>query len=196
MKLIVGLGNPEDKYMGTRHNLGFLILDELRRKLNLADWTVDKKFNSEILQFPDHDGSQIIFARPQTHMNRSGMAVTKIAQYFKIEPKDIVVVHDDLDLLLGRIKIRTGGGAGGHHGVESIIDALGTDQFVRFRMGIGNSEGFAGEHKRISFTAEKFVLEPFTSKENSQLKSTSKHAVKALEALIKDGVEKVQNQFN
>jgi peptidyl-tRNA hydrolase, PTH1 family len=192
MKLIIGLGNPEDKYSATRHNLGFEVLDELRRKLNTPEWSLEKKFKAEISKL----GDELILIRPQTYMNQSGLAVASLKRFFKIDSKDIIVVHDELDLLLGHLKVRLGGGAGGHHGIENIIEQLGTDQFIRVRLGIGNDKSFSGEHKRISFNAEHFVLEPFLNNETSKVRSTVKKAIKAIDVILDKGVDKAQNQFN
>src|SRR5258708_7303405 len=188
MKLIVGLGNPEERYAGTRHNLGFEVVDQLRRKLDLGEWSLENKFKAEILKSAD-----LMLIRPQTYMNNSGMAVSAVVNFFKVTPEDVVVIHDDLDLLLGKIKVRLGGGAAGHHGVESVINALG-DQFIRVRLGIGTTEGFLGEHKRVSFNAEHFVLETFSPQEKSKVKTMHKQALKALEILLKEGLDKAQNQ--
>lgn len=191
MKLIVGLGNPGEKYAGTRHNLGFSVLDELSRKLNLVDFTKEDKFKSLIIKTPD-----LILIKPQTYMNKSGLAVSLVANFLKIKSEDIIVIHDELDLVLGKIKVRLGGGAGGHHGVESIIEKLGNDNFIRVRMGIGNREAFLGERKRISFNAEHYVMEPFLQNEKSKFKAMSKHAIGALEVILKQGIQSAQNQFN
>lgn len=199
MKIIVGLGNPEEKYEGTRHNLGFEVVEELARKLDLKDWNLEKKFNAQILK-SDYTLNPIsltlVLVKPQTYMNKSGEAVTKIANFFKVVPEDVIVIHDDLDLLLGKMKVRVGGGAGGHHGVESVIEKLGSDQFVRVRLGIGTDQGFLGEHKRVHFNAEHFVMEQFRASERSKVKSMLKHAVLALETILDKGVETAQNQFN
>lgn len=191
MKLVVGLGNPEDKYAGTRHNLGFDLLEHFRKKVNVSDWNMEEKFHSEIIRLEDY-----ILVRPQTFINKSGLAVKLLATYYKIPTTDIIIIHDDLDLHLGKIKVRLGGSGGGHHGVESIIESLGTDQFIRVRLGIGNEKSHSGEHKRISFSAEKFVLEEFLSNEKSGVKHMLKQASKALEILLKSGVEVAQNQYN
>lgn len=191
MKLIVGLGNPENKYAGTRHNLGFDILDELTKKFNLVDWDLENKFKAEIIKTDD-----LILAKPQTFMNLSGMAVSLIANFCKIAPEDIIVVYDELDLPLGKIKVRLGGAAAGHHGVESIIKSLGTDKFIRVRLGIGNLRTKSGEHKGQTVSAEKFVLEPFMHSEKSQVKHMIKQALKALNLLLEKGLEKAQTQFN
>ena len=165
MKLIVGLGNPERSYSATRHNLGFEVLDELVKKLNLVDWTMEDKFKAQLIKTPE-----LILAKPQTYVNRSGMAVKLLSTAYSLQPTDIIVIHDELDLPLGKIKVRIGGAAAGHHGVESIINSLGTDQFVRLRLGIGNLKTQSAERKGAHVSAEKFVLEPFMHSEKSQVK--------------------------
>ncbi|OGE14747.1 aminoacyl-tRNA hydrolase [Candidatus Daviesbacteria bacterium RIFCSPHIGHO2_12_FULL_37_11] len=199
MKLIIGLGNPGIKYEKTRHNLGFSLLDVYAKKHLGPEivWELDRKFQVEILKQVQDDGSQLMLIKPLTFMNNSGQAVVALADYFKITaPEDIVIIHDDLDLILGKIKIRQGGAAGGHHGVESIINALGSDKFVRLRLGIGNERSHSGEHSRIAFNAEHFVLESFMPNEHSKVKHMLKQAVGALEALLNKGFEVAQNQYN
>lgn len=191
MKLVVGLGNPGPKYASVRHNLGFEVLDELTRKFNLVDWVMDEKFKSELIKTPE-----LILAKPLTFMNNSGLAVVRVLREFGVNHQDLIVVHDDLDLPLGKIKVRLGGAAAGHHGVESIISALTTDQFIRVRLGIGNLRTQSGEHKGQSVDAEKFVLEPFLHSEKSQVKHMIKQAIKALDLLLEKGLEQAQNQFN
>lgn len=191
MKLLVGLGNPEARYANTRHNLGFEVLDLLTRKLNLIDWIREDKFKSELIKTPE-----LILAKPQTFMNQSGIAVSLLTNYFKVAPQDVIVIHDELDLPLGKIKVRLGGAAAGHHGVESIIEALGTDQFIRVRLGIGNLKTQSSEHKAAHVSAEKFVLEPFMHSEKAQVKHMTKQALKALALLLEKGLEQAQNQFN
>lgn len=205
MYLIVGLGNPEDKYDGTRHNLGFEVMDHLAHKLGSSSqglgssWEREDKFKSEILRANYTLSTKpysLILVKPQTYMNLSGLAVSSLAKFYKISPENIIVIHDDLDLVLGKIKVRLGGGAAGHHGVESVIKSLGTDKFLRIRLGIGNTAGFLGEHKRVSFEAEKFVMEPFSAKEKSKVKSMTKLAIQAVEAILEKGTEVAQNQYN
>lgn len=191
MKLIIGLGNPESKYSGTRHNLGFNVLDELVRKLNLMDWVKEEKFKAELIKTPE-----LILAKPQTFMNNSGMAVKLLADYYKIPAEEIIVIHDELDLPLGKIKVRLGGAGAGHHGVESLINLLNTDQFIRVRLGIGNLKTQSSEHKGQALNVEKFVLEPFTSKESSPVKHMIKRTIKALEIILERGIIEAQNQFN
>lgn len=197
MKLIVGLGNPGEKYASVRHNLGFMAVDELAKKLGVhGSWFMEKKFKSEILK-QVQDDKEIWLVKPQTYMNNSGMAVIKLVEYFKIDPsQDLIIIHDDLDLPLGKIKVRTGGAAAGHHGVESIINSLGTDQFIRIRLGIGNLKTQSAEHKKVHVSAEKFVLEPFMHNEKSKVKHMIKQAVGAIETLLEKGLEYTQNQYN
>ncbi len=191
MKLVVGLGNPEERYAGTRHNLGFDVLDTLIQKLNLQNWSKEEKFKSVVIK-----ADQIMLVKPQTFMNKSGMAVKLLADYYKIDPENIVIVYDELDLPLGKIKVRMGGAAAGHHGVESIIEALDTDKFIRVRLGIGNLRTQSAEHKGQSLSAEKFVLQNFMHGEKSKVKHMIKQALKALDILIKEGIYEAQNQFN
>lgn len=191
MKLLVGLGNPDDKHAHTRHNIGFDVLEEYRRKQNLPEWSLDKKFKSEIIQTPD-----LILVRPQTYMNNSGLAVQAVVKYFKIKHEEILVIHDELDIPCGHLKIRLGGSDAGHHGIESVINSLATDKFARLRLGIGNEKTRSGEHKQISFSAEHYVLEPFDQKEHSSVKRMSKRALMAVNTWLNKGLEVTQNQFN
>lgn len=194
MKIIVGLGNPEEKYAGTKHNLGFDVLDEYVQKHTPAGrgiWTKEEKFKSEIIKLDN-----TLLVKPLTFMNNSGMAVRLLADYFKIGLEDLVIVHDELDLPLGKIKIRLGGAAAGHHGVESIIKSLQNDKFIRIRLGIGNLRSKLGEHGGEHFSADQFVLTPFHTRDKSKVKQMIKHSIKALQTLIDEGLEKVQNQYN
>ena len=198
MKLIVGLGNPGDKYVGVRHNLGFMVLDAWVKKLGVSSsWLLDKKFKSEIIHYQlPTSNSQLILVKPLTFMNNSGLAVSALMNYFKIAPEDVIIVYDELDLPLGKIKVRAGGAAAGHHGVESIIESLGTDKFIRVRLGIGNLKTQSSEHHGSSMSAEKYVLEPFTHSEGSSVKHMIKQALRALDELLEKGLEYTQNQFN
>lgn len=199
MKLIVGLGNPGDKYFGTRHNLGFAVVEEFVHKHNLGEWQSEKKFKSEIIRakFPvEGKEEEVILARPQTYMNLSGMAVSGMANFFKVSPEDIIVIHDELDLMLGKIKVRLGGAAAGHHGVENVIEKLGSDKFVRIRLGIGNTKTRRSEHNSDHTSPEQFVVSSFSEHEHSDVKHMLKQALKALETLLDKGLEKAQNQFN
>ncbi len=188
-RLIVGLGNPGEKYENTRHNIGFMVVDELAEKLTKGpvDWEESSRFNSFILL---SSARNIILAKPQSFMNASGAVVAKVAQYYKVSAENIWIVHDDVDLPLGKIKIRLGGAAAGHHGVESIMANLGTDKFLRFRLGIGHPGRGADAH------VEDYVLKDFDTNEKSEVKHLTKQTLQALEVSLKDGPEKAMNQFN
>lgn len=152
MKLVVGLGNPGKEYEMTRHNIGFVILDKIVEKKSL-DWEKSSKFNCAIAEDAD-----TIFAKPLTFMNNSGDAVSKIMSFYKISPEDLIVIHDDVDLPLGEVKKQKGKNAAGHHGVEDIIEKIGTKDFWRVRVGIGKPE-----NKNIP--VDKWVLQNFESEE-------------------------------
>lgn len=194
MKLIVGLGNPGDKYQSSRHNLGFMVLEEYAKKKLGTEfkWEIEDKLYSSILKL----NNDLWLVKPQTFMNNSGLAVSKIASSFKVAPENLIIVHDELDLPLGKIKVRLGGGTGGHRGVDSVMKSLGSEKFIRLRLGIGNVKSHSGEHKRVSFNAEKFVLDPFASNERSKVKHMIKWAILALDTVLDLGLEVAQNQYN
>ncbi len=195
MILIIGLGNPGQKYQNSRHNLGFMVLDKLAKELLPLDktkWKLDGKANALVLQAPP----DVILVKPQTFMNASGFSVHLISQYHNIPISNIWVVHDDVDLPLGKLKIRFAGASAGHHGVESIIKELGTDKFLRFRMGIGKPIGRQKTENRKRTSVEDYVLEDFREDEAGELKTILKKAVGAIKAAIKDGPEKAMNRFN
>ena len=196
MKLIIGLGNPGDSYKNTRHNLGFAVVDQFlnqAKDLGLS-WKQEKKFKAEICQFNYVLGPksyQLLLVKPQTFMNDSGIAVSAVAEYFKIPVEDIIVIHDDVDIVLGKIKVRMGGSGAGHHGVESVIKDLDSPDFIRVRLGIGGAKRLNEER-----SMEKFVLETFLPNERSKVKHMIKTAVEAVELLLEKGLETAQNQYN
>jgi len=200
MKLIVGLGNPGEKYQYTRHNVGFMVVEKLAKELlpvgrSEKAWKEDKKLKGLICRV----SSDILLLKPQTFMNRSATAVIPLVNLFKIKPADVWVIHDDIDLPLGKIRIRTGGGSGGHNGVESIIVSLHTADFVRFRLGIGRGKLDSGKstdsnlHRR---EVEKYVLSPFKESEGGEVKKLIKNGVFALKTALEKGVESAANRFN
>ena len=156
MKLIIGLGNPGEEYKKTRHNAGFLAVDKIVLSIKYQVLSTQLKFNTEISN-GTIDDEKIILAKPQTFMNNSGQAVKTILDYYKIKLEDIIVIHDDLDILLGKYKISKNSSSAGHKGVQSIIDYLGTKDFMRIRIGIMT------ENKKTP--TEKFVLERFSEEE-------------------------------
>lgn len=135
MKCIVGLGNPGDKYQDNRHNVGFVVVDKLARQMDNGPWSMVNKFNAEIIQTRD-----VILVKPMTFMNESGQAVAKICRFYKIQYRDIYIVHDDLDIILGNYKIQHGKGPQVHNGLLSIEQELGTDQFWNVRVGVENRD--------------------------------------------------------
>ena len=136
MKMIVGLGNPGAEYAQTRHNVGFMLVDKLASDLKVD--VTKKKFNALMAEC-QIKGEKIILVKPQTYMNLSGDAVGPLARWYKINPSDIMVIYDDMDLPLGKLRIRPFGGTGGHNGMKSLIAALGTEKFPRMRIGIGRT---------------------------------------------------------
>lgn len=200
MKLIVGLGNPGEKYEKTRHNLGFIIVDHFLKDFqNSKDslWENSSKFKSEIAQIewqPKHRNlEKVILAKPKTYMNNSGLAVKIIADFYKISPDYVWVIHDDIDLPLGAMKIRFGGASAGHHGVQSMIEHLGTDKFWRFRMGVGEKRELNDSRMK---NVDDFVLGTFTGAEKGKLKELIKRGMKAIEESLEDGMEAAMNRFN
>ena len=159
MKLVVGLGNPGSQYAKTRHNIGFMIVDELASSQN-ADWKLDKKLRAEMTEITLAN-EKIILAKPQTFMNDSGSAIQKIMQFYKIDPSDIWVVFDDVDVPFGKLKLRQEGSASGHQGVISTISHIGS-KFVRVRIGISLND-------RAVEPSEVYVLKPFKPEEQKYL---------------------------
>jgi len=143
MKVVIGLGNPGKKYEKTRHNIGFVAIDNLRKKMNISDER--EKFQALISE-KNIDGEKVIFLKPQTFMNLSGNSVIEIVNFYKLDPKkDIIVIYDDMDLSFGDIRIREKGSSGGHNGIKSIISHIG-EEFIRIKCGIGAKEKDAIEH--------------------------------------------------
>lgn len=181
MKLIIGLGNPGKKYQNTRHNLGFETLDYLAAKLETINWQKKEQLNVLITE-KIFDSQKIILAKPQGFMNNSGSAVKTIINYFKIPISDLIVIHDDLDLPLGEFKIQRARGSAGHRGVQSIIDALDTNDFTRIRIGISPLQ------TEYEIEAEKFVLQKFTADEEKIILETIKKISKTFLEKIKKGL--------
>jgi PTH1 family peptidyl-tRNA hydrolase len=214
MKLIVGLGNPGEKYEITRHNFGFMVIEKLLKDLESISgtvWVLNDKVKSDIalLEWKPKVGAaeKIILAKPVTYMNNSGMAVSLLANFYKIDPSDIWIVYDELDLPVGFMKIRFGGAAAGHHGVESIMEKLGTDKFWRFRMGIGEGHPHTGRERREDGkkhavggqkikNAEDFVLDTFNRSEQGKVRELIKHGSQALQMALEKGVEAAMNRYN
>lgn len=174
MKLIVGLGNPGKRYEKTRHNAGFLLLDMLATHYSFSQWSLSKKFNAEIAEGMIAE-QKIILAKPMTFMNNSGQSVGLISQFYKLTAIDVLVIHDDKDIVIGKTKIQTDRGHAGHNGIKSIIDNLGTKDFTRIRVGIA-----AEETKRMKDTAN-YVLGKFGMFERRTLKAVGENIQKDIE---------------
>ncbi len=193
MKLIIGLGNPGKEYEKTRHNAGFLAVEAvgstptpLYKGVGVA-WRFEKKFNAEIRE--GKIGSEkVVLAKPQTYMNKSGGAVGALARFYKIKPMDVWVIHDDLDLPLGTLRIKAAGSSGGHRGVQSIIDTIGAE-FVRFRIGTAGT-------KRSAQPAEKFVLGKFSAAELKKLTPVLHRVSEAIEAGIDKGLPTAMSLYS
>lgn len=183
MKLIIGLGNPGEKYTQTRHNVGFIVLDEIQKKLRFPEFEFNKKFNALISEknivsknigqsflskiFSANNQEKIILVKPQTFMNKSGGSVRAIFDFYKLSPRDLVVINDDLDILVGKYKISADSSARGHNGVQSIINHIGTRDIKRIKIGVEKSEGRASRQT----PGEQFVLDNFTSDELTKVTS-------------------------
>lgn len=187
MKLIVGLGNPGKKYEATRHNIGFLALEYLRVAWDFPAFRAKASFQAECSE-GTVDDEKIILARPRTFMNRSGEAVRNILHFYKIEPRDIVVIHDDLDILRGDVRESFGSRSGGHNGVGDIIETLGTKDFLRFRVGIKNTLQNETENQPIDTAV--FVLEPFSKDERALIEKTFPEIVSRLRSWIREKRER------
>jgi len=206
MILIVGLGNPGKKFEKTRHNVGFRVVNEFAKKNNFPDFKISKKFNALISE-GEFNNEKVILAKSQTFMNLSGKAVKKLVSSFRFQVSGLWVVHDDIDLPLGKIRIVKNRGSAGHKGVESIIKELGTKNFVRFRIGILPK---TGKPKNL----EKFVLQkpskakpseaedetksqrPFNKDEEKIIKEVTQKTVEEIEFSLKEGLEKAMSKFN
>jgi len=203
MKLIIGLGNPGLKHEKTRHNLGFMVVNALLKDFSSSSqdlWNKEKKFQSEIAEINWQpkigQAEKVILAKPLTYMNGSGLAVSSLAKFYKIGTENIWIMHDEIDLSLGGIKIRFGGASAGHKGVESIIEKLGTDKFWRFRIGIGNDNSkFKNQRSKLK-PIDRFVLGEFSENEKGKAREIVKKGKKAVEDALDEGLEKAMNRFN
>ena len=185
MYLIVGLGNPGSKYQQTRHNIGFQVLDELADAYNLS--FRESKWQAEVVKAVIA-GHQALLAKPETFMNESGRAVGAIASYYRIEPERIIVVHDDLDLELGRVKVVVNRGAGGHNGIISIIKHLGSKKFIRIRVGVGRPQ--------TAIPISKYVLSKFNPEERGAVADKVRDIVGDVELIVDKGLTLAMNLIN
>ena len=190
MFLVVGLGNPGSEYAATRHNAGFMVVDELARRFGVS--VEHEKWQAHSVQLVLW-GSKICLLKPDTFMNLSGKAVARYADFYKVSPGQILVVHDDIDMEPGRMKLVAGGGTGGHNGIRSLVQYLGTKEFLRLKLGIGRP----GKLNLYSgMPVEKYVLAPFAPDEKMLLEQRIDGIEKGLEYLVRDGIAKAMNLLN
>lgn len=184
--LVVGLGNPGPQYAKTRHNVGFMVADLLAARIG-ASFKVHKRSGADVLT-GRLCHRPVVLAKPRCYMNESGRQVGPLAKFYSIPPADVIVIHDELDIDFGRIRLKTGGGEGGHNGLRSVANALGSRDFQRVRIGIGRPPG------RKDPAA--FVLEPFTAAERAEVPTICELAADATELLAEVGLETAQNRVH
>lgn len=185
MKLLAGLGNPGPQYRDTRHNVGFLVIDELARRWHVESW---RETFTALAAKTMHDGEPVVLAKPLTFMNLSGQAVAGLAGFYKIDAADVLIVTDDVALPLGRLRARREGSAGGHNGLKSVSEQLGTQAYPRLRIGVGR-----GDDRR---DLADHVLGRFQPDEREYVEAAVLRAADAVESFVVDGIERVMNAFN
>lgn len=185
MKIFVGLGNPTPEYAATKHNVGFMLADRLANELSAENWR--ERFNALIAE-TFLDGEKILIVKPQTFMNLSGESVGPLMNFYKVDAADLTVAHDDMDLQLGMIRLRPKGSGGGHHGVESIIQHLGTQNFPRVRIGVGRPPQ--------NWTVNHHVLSPFTADDAQKISTALDELIPAVICIFREGIDNAMNKFN
>ncbi len=184
--LLVCLGNPGDKYENTRHNVGFMVADEIGERQNAPIQKLKFKALTNLFTI---SGQKVLVMKPVTYMNLSGEAVRQAVDFYKVQPDHVLVVSDDTALALGRLRIRKGGSAGGHNGLKNIILHLGTDQFPRLRVGVG-------EKPHPDYDMADWVLGKFVGEDKKTVDAAVKRAADAIECILADGLDKGMNRFN
>ena len=183
--LIVGLGNPGEEYRLTRHNIGFMVVDRFAYKQRIM---VNKRKFSVVYGLGSVEGHSVLLAKPMTFMNMSGPAVRNLAHFFKVDTKDLLVIHDDIDLVFGKIKIKRKGGDGGHNGLKSLIEALGNDSFARVRIGIGRPD--------TKQDVKGYVLNKFDAQQETVLDEVITMAQGAVVTILLKGLTEGMNRFS
>lgn len=184
--LVVGLGNPDRKYLNTRHNAGFIAVDEIAASLGTA---IDKKKFDALVADVTLAGERVLLMKPQTYMNLSGVAVEKAASFYKIPPEHVIVLFDDISLDVGRVRIRRKGSAGGHNGIRSIIDYLQSDNFPRVKIGVG-------ERPNPNYDLADWVLSTFKEEEKKAIREVASHCREIVELMLGGNVDKAMNLYN
>ena len=184
MYIIAGLGNPGLQYMGTRHNAGFSVIDELADKHNIS---IDTAKHKGMIGKGVIDGQKVILVKPMTYMNNSGECIREVMDYYKVDIDDLIVIFDDISLVPGKLRIRAKGSAGGHNGIKSIIAHLGSDGFKRVKFGVGD--------KPKGWDLADWVLGKFPSEEFEALREGNKKACEAVECIMSEGIESAMNKY-
>lgn len=182
--LVAGIGNPGREYADTRHNVGWMVTDELARR---HGGSFRSKFSGQLSEVRV-DGAKVALLKPQTYVNESGRSVAPAARFFKLEPAALLVVHDEVDLDLGRLQVRLGGGLAGHNGLRSVARHLGTPEFMRLRVGVGRPE--RGDPRPVA----DFVLSPFEP--DADVEGIVARAADAVDGVVREGIEQAQRRFN
>ncbi|CDB43177.1 peptidyl-tRNA hydrolase [Firmicutes bacterium CAG:240] len=184
--IVAFLGNPGLKYNGTRHNAGFMAADAMEKKLGVS---INKMRFKALTQTADIGGKKVLLMKPQTYMNLSGDAIVQAANFYKVPPERVIVVSDETALPIGRLRIRRGGSAGGHNGLKSVIARLGTDQFPRIRLGVGDKP-------HPDYDMADWVLSAFKGQDAADMELVAKKAADAVECYITEGADRAMNRFN
>jgi PTH1 family peptidyl-tRNA hydrolase len=191
VKRIVGLGNPGEKYLNSRHNFGFMVANDFVKKAGI-EWGFNQDWICYFAKSAD-----FVIIKPKTFMNKSGEAARIASNFFKIEVEDILVIHDDLDFDFGKIRMALGGSSAGHNGVISVMESLGKPDFARLRIGIGSPRRVSDEAGRPeNADPERYVLEDFTGEENKKLPAIIVRGCEAIKSFLDDGIEATMNKFN
>lgn len=185
MYLIVGLGNPEEKYSNTRHNMGFDVINELSKE---CDIKVSKSKFDAFYGMGEINGKKVILAKPQTYMNLSGESVIKFKKFYKLSNKNIIIIYDDMDLNIGDIRLKAKGGPGTHNGMKSVVDNLNTEEFIRVRVGIGTP--------KYKDDIINYVLEQVPKREREILDGSIIKAKDSIIEILKNGIDRAMNKFN
>lgn len=184
MKIVVGLGNPGQEYSATRHNIGFMAMDRLAERWAVTTWR--ERYHALVAEYRGEE--TVLLVKPQTYMNLSGRAVVPLAAFYKVSYEDIIVIYDDLDLPVGRLRLRLKGGSGGHRGMESLLYESGQDDFLRVRIGIGRPPA--------DWETVHYVLGRFSPEEAPVITQAIAQAAEAVECIVKEGFNKAMNKFN
>lgn len=184
--IVAFLGNPGLKYNGTRHNAGFMAADAMEKKLGVS---INKMRFKALTQTADIGGKKVLLMKPQTYMNLSGDAIAQAVNFYKVPPERVIVVSDETALPIGRLRIRRGGSAGGHNGLKSVIARLGTDQFPRIRLGVGDKP-------HPDYDMADWVLSAFKGQDAADMELVAKKAADAVECYITEGADRAMNKFN